>query len=125
MSNIKKPRIFMREELHEEIKKIVDNYFYITYNKAQYPYAVVDIKEIGNEVLTQYSLDVSVYDKKEDTTTLETVCDDLKNLLDRKKVIKDNYAYAIWFNSCLTDKEEDRTIKKRILSFEIHLFNYE
>jgi hypothetical protein len=125
MSEIKKPRIFIREQLHEEIKSIVDNYFFTTYNKAKYPYAVTDIKEIGNEVLTQYSLDVSVYDKKEDTTELETVCDKLKEILDTKKGIKENYAYAIWFNTCLTDKEEDKTIKKRILSFEIHLFYFE
>ena len=124
MSDIKNPRIYIREKIHDEIKKVVENYFYITYNKAQYPYAIVDIKEIGNEVLTQYVLDVSVYDKKEDTTVLEKVCDDLKILLDRKKEIDKNYAFAIWFNACLTDKEEEKTIKKRILSFEIHLFNY-
>lgn len=125
MSNIITPRNFIREELYKEINSVVSNYFYNTYNKAQYPYAIVDIKELENEVLTQYSLDVSVYDKKEDTTDIETICDDLKKLFHQKREVKENYAYAIWFSNCLTDKEEDRTIKKRILSFEIHLFKYE
>ncbi len=125
MSNIKTPRNFIREELYKEIKSVVSNYFFTSFNKAQFPYAVVDIKELGNEVLTQYSLDISVYDKEEDTTEIETICDDLKKLLHQKRAVKENYAYVIWFSNCLTDKEEDRTIKKRILSFEIHLFNFE
>ena len=125
MSNIKTPRNFIREELYKEIKSVVSNYFFTSFNKAQFPYAVVDIKELGKEVLTQYSLDISVYDKEEDTTEIETICDDLKKLLHQKRAVKENYAYVIWFSNCLTDKEEDRTIKKRILSFEIHLFNFE
>lgn len=124
MNNIQTPRNFIREELYKEINSIVANYFFTTFNKAQYPYAVVDIKELGNEVLTQYFLDICVFDKKEDTTNLETICDGLKALLNQKRAVKENYAYAIWFSNCLTDKEEDRTIKKRILSFEIHLFNF-
>lgn len=120
-----KPRIFMRQQLKKEITPIVSNYFLNSYNKAKYPYAVLDIKEIDDEVLTRYSLDIEVWDKKEDTTELETICDDLKQLLNLKRVIEENYAYVIWFNSCLTDKEEDKTIKKRVLSFEIHLFDFE
>ena len=119
-----KPRIFMREQLKKEIDPIVQNFFYNTFNKAKYPYAVLDIKELDNEALTQYLLEIEIWDKSEDTTQLETICDDLKSYLDKKKVVKDNYAYVIWFSSCLTDKEDDRTIKKRVLSFEIHLFNY-
>lgn len=125
MSENKKSRIFMREQLYKEINPIIESYFLTTYNKAKNPYAVLDIKEIDNEVLTQYLLEIEVYDKREDTTQLETICDDLKELLNKKRVIKENYAYAIWFNSCLTDNEEDKTIKKRVLSFEIHLFNFE
>lgn len=122
---INKPRIFMRQQLKKEVTPIVSNYFLNSYNKAKYPYAVLDIKEVDNEVLTQYLLEIEVWDKKEDTTELETICDDLKSLLNGKNVMQDNYAYVIWFSSCLTDKEEDRTIKKRVLSFEIHLFNFE
>ena len=92
--------------------------------KAEFPYAVLDIKEIDNEVLTQYLLEIEIWDKKEDTSNLETICDELKQILNKKKAIKENYAYVIWFNSCITDKEEDKTIKKRILSFEIHLFDF-
>lgn len=125
MSNTNNSRTFMRKQLQKEINPIVESYFLTTYNRAKYPYAVVDIKEIDNEVLTQYLLEIEIWDKKEDTTQLENICDDLKNLLNKKRVMQNNYAYVIWFNSCLTDREEDKTIKKRILSFEIHLFYYE
>lgn len=125
MNKIKKSRIFMREQLRSEINPIIESYFLTTYNKAKYPYAVLDIKELDNEVLTQYLLEIEIWDKREDTTDLETICDELKEILHLKRVIKENYAYVIWFNSCLTDKDEDKTIKKRILSFEIHLFNFE
>lgn len=124
MSQVKKPRIFIREQLKKEIDPIVENYFLNAFNKAEFPYAVLDIKEIDNEVLTQYLLEIEIWDKKEDTSNLETICDELKQILNKKKAIKENYAYVIWFNSCITDKEEDKTIKKRILSFEIHLFDF-
>lgn len=122
---INKPRIFMRQKLKESIEPVVKNYFMNAYNKAKYPYAVLDLKEIDNEALTQYLLEIEIWDKSEDTTELETICDDLKKLLNQKTEMLESYAYAIWFSNCLTDKEEDRTIKKRVLSFEIHLFNYE
>lgn len=124
MSEVKKPRIFMREQIFKEIKPIIDGYFLTTYNKAKYPYAILDIKELDNEVSTQYLLEIEIWDKREDTTELETICDQLKEILYLKRVIQENYAYVIWFNSCLTDKDEDKTIKKRVLSFEIHLFDF-
>lgn len=121
---IDKPRMFIREQLYEIINNIVESYFMKATPKAKFPYSTIDLKEIDNEVLTQYSLEIEVFDKHEDTSKLEEICDKLKNELGDKKVISENFAYKIWFNDCLTNFDEDKTIKRRIVSFTIHLFKF-
>lgn len=122
--NKQEPRVFIRQQIYKEINPIVESYFMIAHNTSKFPYATIDVKEIDDEALTRYSLEIEVFSKKEDTTELEKICDKLKKTLNKKRVIIDGYAYAIWFDTCLTDKEEDKTIKKRVLSFEIHLFSF-
>ena len=122
--NKQEPRVFIRQQIYKEINPIVESYFMIAHNTSKFPYATIDVKEIDDEALTRYSLEIEVFSKKEDTTELEKICDELKKTLNKKRVIIDGYAYAIWFDTCLTDKEEDKTIKKRVLSFEIHLFSF-
>lgn len=122
--NKQEPRVFIRQQIYKEINSIVESYFMIAHNTSKFPYATIDVKEIDDEALTRYSLEIEVFSKKEDTTELEKICDELKKTLNKKRVIIDGYAYAIWFDTCLTDKEEDKTIKKRVLSFEIHLFSF-
>ncbi len=125
MSNsIDKPRMFIRGELYETINNIVESYFMTASAKAKFPYATIDLKEIDDEALTQYSLEIEVFDKHEDTSNLEIICDKLKNELDGKNVVSENFAYKIWFNDCLTNFDEDKTIKRRIVSFTIHLFKF-
>lgn len=122
--NKQEPRVFIRQQIYKEINPIVESYFMNAHNKSNFPYATIDVKEIDDEAYTRYSLEIEVFSKKEDTTELEKICDSLKETLNKKRVIVDGYAYVIWFDTCLTDKEEDKTIKKRVLSFEIHLFSF-
>ena len=117
-------RLFIRQQIYNEVNKIVESYFMVAHNTSNFPYATIDVKEIDDEALTRYSLELEVFSKKEDTTELEEICDKLKKTLNQKRVVADGYAYVIWFDTCLTDKEEDKTIKKRVLSFEIHLFSF-
>lgn len=122
--NKQEPRVFIRQQIYKEVNPIVESYFMIAHNTSKFPYATIDVKEIDDEALTRYSLEIEIFSKKEDTTELEKICDNLKEKLNRKRVVADGYAYVIWFDTCLTDKEEDKTIKKRVLSFEIHLFSF-
>ena len=122
--NKQEPRVFIRQQICKEVNPIVESYFMIAHNTSKFPYATIDVKEIDDEALTRYSLEIEIFSKKEDTTELEKICDNLKEKLNRKRVVADGYAYVIWFDTCLTDKEEDKTIKKRVLSFEIHLFSF-
>lgn len=122
--NKQEPRVFIRQQIYKEINTIVESYFMNAHNKSNFPYATIDVKEIDDEAYSRYSLEIEVFSKKEDTTELEKICDNLKETLNKKRVIADGYAYVIWFDTCLTDKEEDKTIKKRVLSFEIHLFSF-
>lgn len=125
MSKEKSDRLYIRKKLKTEISKVVDNYFLTAHNKAKYPYAVLDIKETDDQNYIPYYLEIEVWDKGDNTTTLETICDDLKSLLDRKRVVEDNYAYIIWFSGCITNIDDDKTIKRRVSTFDIHLYKFD
>lgn len=125
MSKEKSDRLYIRKKLKAEISQVVDNYFLTAHNKAKYPYAVLDIKETDDQNYIPYYLEIEVWDKGDNTTTLETICDDLKSLLDRKRVVEDNYAYIIWFSGCITNIDDDKTIKRRVSTFDIHLYKFD
>ncbi len=119
-----KPRIFIRKELKKEIDKVVHNYFLNAHPDSEYPYSVSDIKENNDEVHIPYYLEIEIQDATNDTTQIETICDSLKKLLDRKREVKDNYAYVIFFDSCGTKIDEEKFIKVRVLTFEIKMYEY-
>lgn len=125
MANIKRPRIYLREKLKNDIQEIVDNYFLTSYNKAKYPYAVLDLKEIDDQNYIPYYLEIEVWDKGDNTSRLEEICDDLKKVLNKKRCVEDNYAYVIWFSGCVTNIDEDKSIKRRVSTFEIHLYKFD
>lgn len=119
-----KPRIFIRKEIKKQIDPIVTNYFLNAHPDSQFPYAVSDIREGNDEVNIPYYLEIQLEDENDDTTQIETICDDLKKLLDRKKEITDNYAYIIFFDNCNTRIDEEKFIKVRVLTFEIKMYEY-
>lgn len=125
MSETKSSRIYIREKLKQDIQKVVDNYFLTAHNKAKYPYAVLDLKETNDQVYIPYYLEIEIWDKGDDTSKLELICDDLKKLLDKKRCVDENYAYVIFFESCVTNIDDDKTIKRRVSTFEVHLYKYD
>ena len=70
MNEVKRPRLFMREEIKEQVDNIVHNYFLTSYHKAKYPYAVIDIKELDDEVYIPYALEIEIWDQGDDTTEI-------------------------------------------------------
>lgn len=121
---IKKPRIFIREELKKEIDTVVHNYFLNAHPDSEFPYSVSDIKESNDEVHIPYYLEIEIQDATNDTTQIETICDSLKELLDKKRKVTDHYAYVIFFDSCSTKIDEEKFIKVRVLTFEIKMYKY-
>lgn len=121
---IEKPRIFIRKELKKEIDKVVHNYFLNAHPDSQYPYSVSDIRESNDEVHIPYYLEIEIQDAANDTTEIETICDALKELLNRKMAVTENYAYVIFFDSCSTKIDEEKFIKVRVLTFEIKMYEY-
>lgn len=120
-----KPRIFIRKEIKKEIDPLIHLYFLNAHSDSKFPYAVSDIKESNDEVHIPYYLEIEIQDESNDTTEIENICDGLKNLLDRKRKIKDNYAYVIFFDSCNTKIDEEKFIKIKILTFEIKMYEFE
>ena len=119
-----KPRIFIRKELKKSIETIVTAYFLNAHPDSKFPYSVSDIKESNDEVHIPYYLEIEIQDETNDTSQIEKICDELKNLLDRKREMYENYAYIIFFDSCSTKIDEERFIKVRVVTFEIKMYEY-
>ena len=118
------PRIYIRKEIKKQIDPIVHNYFLNAHPDSEFPYSVSDIKEGNDEVHIPYYLEIEIQDETNDTTKIEEICDNLKELLDRKKEISNNYAYIIFFDGCGTKIDEEKFIKVRVLTFEIKIYEF-
>ncbi len=118
------PRIYIRKEIKKQIDPIVHNYFLNAHPDSEFPYSVSDIKEGNDEVHIPYYLEIEIQDETNDTTKIEEICDNLKELLDRKKEISNNYAYIIFFDGCGTKIDEEKFIKVRVLTFEIKMYEF-
>ena len=119
-----KPRIFIRKELKKSIETVVTAYFLNAHPDSKFPYSVSDIKESNDEVHIPYYLEIEIQDETNDTSQIEKICDELKNLLDRKREMYENYAYIIFFDSCSTKIDEEKFIKVRVMTFEIKMYQY-
>lgn len=119
-----KPRIEIRKKIKEQIDPIVHNYFLNAHPNLKFPYSVSDIKEGNDEVHLPYYLEIEIIDEASDTTKIETICDELKEKLDRKREVTENFAYVIYFDSCNTKIDEEKFIKVRVITFEIKMYVY-
>lgn len=68
-----------------------------------------------------YPLEVNVIGYGSIKSTIESLCDDIENRLDRLYHIDDNIQFVSYFNIKSTVKEDDKKIIRRRLTFEIHL----
>ena len=122
---INSTRVFLRKQIKENIDSVLQSFFMHAHPDSQTPYAIADLRETDDEVGLTYSLEIEMIDENDDTTSIEAKCDEIKELLDRKRSIVQNYAYIIFFNNCTTKINDEKFIKTRSLNFTIRLYQFE
>ena len=113
-------RIKLRKHIKEILDKIVPNCFMTADDTMNFPYTVLDVKESEDEVY----LEAETWDSGDDTTKIENICDLIKEKLDEYQEFLDDFAIKIYFSGCNTIYDEDKTIKRRIQTFEIHMYEF-
>ena len=125
--------IKLRTELNKILKEIHPNvtvdgksmsrvHFQGALDTTPFPYIVYDLPQsyLADDQET-FNLDVDVWDKPSDgnTTELETLCSSIWKVLNRYYHIDDDIQFTIYRASRHTVDDDDRTIKRRLLTFNI------
>lgn len=72
----------LRAYIVSQLKTLCDNVYYELANSTVHPYIVYSLSSVKSEVMRNYSLEVNIYDKSSDTSTIENLADDVENLFD-------------------------------------------
>lgn len=120
----KTTRIKLREHIKKILDKVIQNCFMTADDTMEFPYTVLDVKESNDEVFYPFYLEAETWDSGDDTTRIEQTCDLIKDKLDGYQAILDDFAIKIYFSGCVTNYDEDKTIKRRMQTFEIHMYEF-
>lgn len=121
----KTTRIKLRKHIKELLDKIVPNCFMTADDTMDFPYTVLDVKESNDDIYIPFYLEAETWDSGDDTTQIENICDAIKEKIDGYQAFLDSFAIKIYFSGCNTNYDEDKTIKRRIQTFEIHMYEFQ
>lgn len=117
-------RIKLRKHIVELLKGVVQNCFMTADDTMEFPYTVLDVKESNDEIYIPFYLEAETWDSGDDTTRIEKICDTIKEKLDDYQIFLEGFAIKIYFSGCNTNYDEDKIIKRRIQTFEIHMYEF-
>ena len=118
-------RIKLRKYIKELLNGIVESCFMTADDTMEFPYTVLDIKESNDEIYCPFYLEAETWDYGDDTTQIENICDSIKEKLDEYQAILEDFAIKIYFSGCNTNYDDDKKIKRRMQTFEIHIYEFE
>ena len=118
-------RIKLRKHIKELLDNVVPNCFMTADDTMDFPYTVLDVKESNDEIYIPFYLEAETWDSGDDTTQIENICDAIKEKIDGYQACLDRFAIKIYFSGCNTNYDEDKTIKRRIQTFEIHMYEFQ
>ena len=119
-----KLRKYIKSKLNENN---VQNCFMTADDTMEFPYTVLDVKERNDEIFTPFYLEAETWDCGDDTTQIENICDSIKEALDEHQAVLEDEGFAIkiYFSGCITNYDEDKKIKRRMQTFEIHMYEFD
>ena len=118
-------RIKLRKHIKELLDNVVPNCFMTADDTMDFPYTVLDVKESNDEIYIPFYLEAETWDSGDDTTQIENICDAIKEKIDGYQAFLDSFAIKIYFSGCNTNYDEDKSIKRRIQTFEIHMYEFQ
>ena len=116
------------EPLRTAIKALLDTFCHsVAYGDASdgtiYPRIAFEMKELGtdyNRVLMD--LEVNVIDRGDSEAWVNNTADAIQTVLDKHYHMDEDIQFSCYVGKRLTIREDDKTIKRRQLGFEIHVY---
>lgn len=114
------------ELIKTKLSTIASNVYYeVADEDALYPHVVFSFQQInlGDLSRQDYELDVDVWDKGEETETVENLCDSIEHLLHGANIPQKNILPTFYLIDRRILFDEDKEIRHRVVRFQIQ--NYE
>ncbi len=114
------------ELIKTKLSTVASNVYYeVADEDALYPHVVFSFQQInlGDISRQDYELDVDVWDKGEETETVENLCDSIEHLLHGANLPQKNILPTFYLIDRRILFDEDKEIRHRVVRFQIQ--NYE
>lgn len=114
------------ELIKTKLSTVASNVYYeVADEDALYPRVVFSFQQInlGDLSRQDYELDVDVWDKGEETETVENLCDSIEHLLHGANLPQKNILPTFYMIDRRILFDEDKEIRHRVVRFQIQ--NYE
>lgn len=114
------------ELIKTKLSTVASNVYYeVADEDALYPHVVFSFQQInlGDLSRQDYELDVDVWDKGEETETVEKLCDSIEHLLHGANLPQKNILPTFYLIDRRILFDEDKEIRHRVVRFQIQ--NYE
>lgn len=112
----------LKKLIQTKLKTLTTNVYYeIAADNAMYPHIVFSFKTInlGDLWRQDYMLDVDVWDKGQNTTNIDTLCDNIESLLHMQNLPQTKILPTFYLVDRRSIVDEDKTIKHRLVRFQI------
>lgn len=114
------------ELIKTKLSTVASNVYYeVADEDVLYPHVVFSFQQInlGDLSRQDYELDVDVWDKGEETETVENLCDSIEHLLHGANLPQKNILPTFYLIDRRILFDEDKEIRHRVVRFQIQ--NYE
>lgn len=114
------------ELIKTKLSTVASNVYYeVADEDALYPHVIFSFQQInlGDLSRQDYELDVDVWDKGEETETVENLCDSIEHLLHGANLPQKNILPTFYLIDRRILFDEDKEIRHRVVRFQIQ--NYE
>ena len=116
----------MTVTLKKFLEKLIDGYSDEAPDSAEYPYKVFSIKKISNEDnISNYVLEVNVWDKNKTYSRAETIMDGLEKKLDSQTFLEKKFLVYTYLGTRNNVPDPDKAIKRVRGQFEIRIVERE
>lgn len=117
--------IDIRTEIQRVLKTVHSRvYFENAKDTTVYPYIVADLpNSVDFGDLENFVFDVDFWDDAQDTTVLETLCNNIDAVLHKQKfVIGDSVSFVIYRDNRINVKDEDERIRHKTYTYQLRAY---
>lgn len=117
---------YLKKLIQAQLKTVVENVYYeIASDDALYPHIVFNFERIdlGDLARQDYILRIDIWDKSQNTVAIDSVADNVENLLQAENIPQDHVLPTFYLIDRHNIEDSDKNIKHREIRFQIQ--NYE